>query len=180
MKQLLFILVISIIYAACTSNQASTKNASDSTSVAAEEPAITMPYTASYSSKFTMGKQADALTVLNSYKAWETGDMNALSGTFGDSVYFNFSDGSTFAGTHDSAMAMARKYRDSLSAVKIDMDVWLPMHCVDKNEDAVLVWYKEIDTYKNGKVDSLYYSDINGIKNGKINFVQSQVMKYKK
>ena len=60
------------------------------------------------------------------------------------------------------------------------MDVWLPVHSNDKNEDAVLVWYKEIDTYKSGKVDSAYYNDINGIKDGKINFVESMAMKYKK
>ena len=50
----------------------------------------------------------------------------------------------------------------------------------DKNEDAVLVWYKEIDTDKSGKIDSTYYGDINGLKNGKINFIESMAMKYKK
>ena len=180
MKKLLFILLISILYVSCSSNQSSTATTNDSTAASAKEAPLTMPYMASYSSDISVGKQSDALTVLNSYKAWETGDMAAFANAFSDSVNFNFSDGSKFTGTKDSMVKMASKYRDSIASIKIDMDVWLPVHSNDKNEDAVLIWYKEIDTYKNGKVDSLYYSDINGIKNGKINFVQSQVMKYKK
>ena len=76
----------------------------DSTSAAktsepASEPALTMPYKASYSSDISIGKQSNALTVLNSYKAWETGDMTALANTISDSVNFNFSDGTKFTGT---------------------------------------------------------------------------------
>jgi hypothetical protein len=127
-----------------------------------------------------IGKQADALTVLNSFKVWETNDMAAFANTLSDYVCFNFSDGSKFAGAKDSMMVLAKQYRDSLASEKLDIDVWLPFHSNDKNEDAVLVWYKEIDTYKNGKVDSSYYSNINGLKDGKINFIQTHVMKYKK
>ncbi|QEC68667.1 hypothetical protein FRZ67_15635 [Panacibacter ginsenosidivorans] len=180
MKKLLFILLISILYVACTGNQSSSKTTNDSTSASVKEALLTMPYKASYSSDISVGKQSDALTVLNSYKAWETGDMIAFANTFSDSVYLNFSDGSKLTGTKDSMMKMASKYRDSIASVKIDMDVWLPVHSNDKNEDAVLVWYKEIDTYKSGKIDSIYYNDINGIKDGKINFVESMAMKYKK
>ncbi|MEP6846307.1 MAG: hypothetical protein ABI861_09905 [Panacibacter sp.] len=51
------------------------------------------------------------------------------------------------------------------------MDVWIPAHSNDRNEDAVLVWYKKTDTFKGGKVDAVYYSNINGLKDGKINYV---------
>jgi len=180
MKKLLFIIIISMIYVACSSNPSPGTSSGDSAIAKTAEPAITMPYNASYSSDISIGKQSNALTVLNSYKAWETGDMAAFANTLADSVSFNFSDGSKFAGTKDSLMKMASKYRDSIASIKIDMDVWIPVHSNDKNEDAVLVWYKEIDTYKGGKIDSSYYNDINGIKEGKINFIESMVMKYKK
>jgi hypothetical protein len=36
--------------------------------------------------------------------------------------------------------------RDSLSSVKITMDVWLKNHALKDNHDYVNVWYKEIDT----------------------------------
>jgi ketosteroid isomerase-like protein len=177
MKNLIFIVVVSAVYSACTGT---TTASNESNASSANTSTITYPYTASYSSKISIGKDSNSLLVLNSYKAWEAGDMNAFGNLIGDSLYMTFSDGTEFAGTHDSAIAMAKKYRDSLASIKIDMDVWEPVHSDDKNDDAVLTWYKEIDTYKNGKIDSTYYHDINGVKNGKITFISTMARKYKK
>ena len=138
MKKILFILIISVIYVACTGDQPAAKNTGDSTATAEAGTVVTMPYTPDYSSSFIAGKQADALTVLNSYKAWETGDMASMADTYADSVSFNFADGSSFIGTRDSAMAMAKKYREDFSSLKIDMDAWMPLHSTDKNQDWVL------------------------------------------
>jgi ketosteroid isomerase-like protein len=181
MKNLIFIIVVSAVYSACTGTTTASNESSDSTAKTATSGAssISFPYTANFSSKISIGKDSNSLVALNSYKAWEAGDMNALANTLSDSVEINFSDGSKFDGTRDSAIAIAIKYRDSLSSVKIDMDVWEPVHADDKNEDAVLAWYKETDTYKNGKVDSVYYHDINGIKNGKITFIETYMRKDK-
>jgi hypothetical protein len=181
MKNLIFIIVVSAVYSACTGTTTASKESSASNaSTSSGTSAISFPYTADFSSKISIGKDSNALLVLNSYKAWETGDMNAFGNAFGDSVYLNFSDGSEYALTHDSAIAMAKKFRDSLSSVKIDMDVWVPVRADDKSGgDAVLAWYKEIDTYKNGKMDSAYFHDINGIKDGKINFIETYKRKAK-
>ena len=179
MKNLIFIIVVSAVYSSCTGSTTASNESSAGTPASSD---ISYPYTASFSSKISRGKDSNALLVLNSYKAWENGDMAALANTFWDSLYMTFPDGTEIATTRDSAIAMAKKYRDSLSSVKIDMDVWMPVHADDKNEDgnAVLVWYKEIDTYKNGKIDSSYFHDINGIKDGKIDFLSSMARKYKK
>ena len=145
-----------------------------------DSSSVSFPYTAEYSSKFSIGKDSNSLMVLNNYKAWESGDMNALKNTLGDSINLYFPDGSKFSGTRDSAMTLASMYRDSLSKVEIKVDVWIPLHSEDKNEDWVCVWYKETDTHKNGKVDSAYYEDDNMLdKNGKIVFSAShkQVLK---
>lgn len=48
------------------------------------------------------------------------------------------------------------------------MEVWLKNHAVKDSSDYINVCYKEIDTYKTGKVDSADYEDDNGLKNGKI------------
>jgi hypothetical protein len=179
MKNLIFIVVVSSVVS-CTGTTTGSKESNTNTASTTNASSLSYPFNAHYSSKISIGKDSNSLLVLNSYKAWEMGDMNALANTLSDSVYFNFSDGTKFAGLRDSAVAMAKKYRDSLSSVKIDMDVWIPVHSDDRNEDAVLAWYKETDTYKNGKVDSVYFSDINGLKNGKIDFIQSHAMRYKK
>jgi len=174
MKKLIFILIVSIIYSACTSRTAGIQMENkDSSSVA-------LPYTAAYSSKFSVGKDSNSLMVLNNYKAWEDGDMNAFKNTLSDSFTIYFADGGKFSGTRDSAMILASAFRDSISKVELKIDAWVPLHSEDRNEDWVSVWYKEIDTYKNGKIDSAYYQDDNMLdKNGKIVFtaIHKQVLK---
>ena len=84
MKNLIFIVVVSVVYSACTGTTTAS-NESSSSSASTNASAISYPYTAGYSSKISIGKDSNALLVLNSYKAWETGDMTALGNTFGDS-----------------------------------------------------------------------------------------------
>ncbi len=139
---------------------------------------IALPYVASYSTTFTNDvPDSSLLLVLNSYKAWENGDIKALRSTMGDSMYVNGSDGFKFKGHTDSLMNAWLKARDSLSSVVITMDVWLKNHSVKDSRDYINVWYKEIDTYKSGKVDSSNYEDDNGLQNGKIIWYSSHKQK---
>ncbi|CAN5182141.1 hypothetical protein BH11BAC6_BH11BAC6_10290 [soil metagenome] len=166
MKKLIFILIVSAIYAACTDKPASE-------AATASASSVSLPYTATYT-KLSIGKDSNILAVLNNYKAWETGDMDAFKNTWGDSVTVYFSGGDKFHGSRDSVMYYASKYRDSLSKVEFKMDAFVPLHSDDKNEDWVMVWYTEIDTHKDGKVDSAYYQDDNMIdKDGKIVYTDS-------
>jgi hypothetical protein len=50
-------------------------------------------------------------------------------------------------------------------------------HSVDKNEDWVNIWYKEIDVYKIGRIDSIELQDDNLMRNGKIEKVYSHMRK---
>lgn len=167
MKKALFVLLLPFCILACTSS-----TPPDTTTAATRDslatPPVPLPYTAAYSSKFVPGKESDVLAVLNNYKAWETNDMKAFRSTIGDTVEFDFASGMKIRASGDSMTKMASKYRDSLSSIVITMDVWLANHSVDKNEDWVNVWYKEVDTYKTGKVDSTNYEDDNLVKDGKI------------
>lgn len=145
-------------------------NTKDETkATAATASTVTLPFVASYSTDFNNNvSDSELLTALNSYKYWEQGDMKALRTTLGDSMSAYMADGFKFKGLADSLMPVWGKYRDSLSSVKITMDVWLKNHSVKDSMNYINVWYKEIDTFKNGKVDSAYYEDDNGMKNGKI------------
>ena len=172
-KYILSFLVLSCCFVACNNkeeNKTSTATAST----------IKLPYEATYSTDFNNNvSDSDLLVVLNSYKYWETGDFKALRTTMGDSMNANMSDGFKFNGPTDSMMNTWMKYRDSLSSVVINMDVWLKNHSVKDSSDYINVWYKEIDTYKSGKVDSANYEDDNGLKNGKIIWYSShkQILK---
>jgi hypothetical protein len=171
MKKLISFLAIPVFFAACTSNTGSNSTTSPAVSSASS---ITLPYKAAYESKFSWGSDSNTLVALNSYKAWENGDMTGLRNTLGDSVRFDFTDGSIFTGAADSLVRIAEKNRDSLSKVEIKMDAWMSTHADDKNADWVSAWYTETDTYKNGKVDSAYYQDDNMLKNGKIVYIDSK------
>jgi len=152
-------------------NSSKTETASAGTDTTAKSTMTDLPYTASYSSNFTDDvSDADLKMVLTSYKDWADGNISNLANSMGDSVQVEFNNGDKFNGTKADLMKIWTKYRDSLSSVTIDMQVWKKMYEPNKKDAAIVTWYKEIDTYKTGKVDSGYYHDINGIKDGKLNF----------
>ena len=173
-KYFLIILVSAALFVACDNKDTKTKTDKSTTS------SIKLPYEASYSTDFTNDvPDSSLLLALNTYKYWEAGDMKGLRSTMGDSMYVNAADGMKFRGLTDSLMPVWTKLRDSISSVKITMDVWLKSHSVKDSIDYINTWYKEIDTYKSGKVDSANYEDDNGFKNGKIIWYSShkQILK---
>ncbi len=165
MKKYILLFVVTCFYVVACNPKSENKTTASATATSS----VVLPYTASYSTDFNNNvSDSELLTVLNSYKAWENGDMKALRATMNDSAYINSADGFQFKGLTDSLMNVWTKVRDSLSSVKITMDVWLKNHSVKDSSNYINVWYKEIDTYKNGKVDSANYEDDNGLKDGKI------------
>jgi ketosteroid isomerase-like protein len=179
MKKFSVIFLIPFFLIACTSSSSDTTATAGKDSVSTA-PAVPLPYTAVYSSNFVPGKPADVATVLNNYKAWQDNDMAALRATIGDSLELIFSTGFVVSGTGDSLVKDAKKFRDSLSKVDITVYAWTSNHSVDKNEDWVNVWYKEVDSHKTGKVDSAFYEDDNRLKDGKIVWSSSHEQKYAK
>ena len=170
-KYILSFLVLSCCIIACKSKE-------EDKTTPATTSSIKLPYEASYTTEFTNNvSDSDLLLVLNSYKYWENGDLKALRTTMGDSMAVNGATGFKFRGLTDSLMNTWMKSRDSLSSVVIKMDVWLKNHSVKDSIDFINVWYKEIDTYKTGKVDSANYEDDNGLKNGKIIWFSSHKQK---
>lgn len=164
-------MALSFYLIACNSKDENKTNTATASS-------IKLPYEAQYKTSFNNNvSDSDLLVALNSYKYWETNDMKGLRSTMGDSMYADMTDGKKFAGLSDSLITTWAKSRDSLSSVVITMDVWLKNHSIQDSADYINVWYKEIDTYKSGKVDSAKYEDDNAIKNGKIIWYSSHKQK---
>ena len=173
MKKYISIIFLIAVYAAACNTKSDTKATSTASS-------IKLPYEATYTTEFTNDvPDSSLLLALNSYKYWENNDMKGLRSTMGDSIYVNAADGLIFKGKADSMIKIWTGIRDSMTSVKITMDVWLKNHSVKDSTDYINTWYKEIDTYKSGRIDSAYYEDDNGFKNGKIIFYSShkQVLK---
>ncbi|HEY2728053.1 MAG TPA: hypothetical protein VGI61_12830 [Parafilimonas sp.] len=111
MKKLHYILFVASIFG-CSNNPSSSV-------IQPADTLIGLPYNAQYSSDFTIGSQANVLTVLNGYKAWETGDINALKNTLGDSMTAVFDDGTLFSAGRDSAASFLQNARNAISSIQI-------------------------------------------------------------
>lgn len=162
---------IALMLASCNNEAGESTQARDTTVAAV---AADLPYTATYSSNFSTDvSDADLKMVLDSYKDWADGDIAGLESSLADSVSYDANSGMSRRLSKADLGRMWAKSRDSLSSVSIEMYAWQKMYAVDKKEANVVTWYKEIDTYKDGRVDSATYHDINGIKNGKIEWYSS-------
>ncbi len=172
MKKLYYLFIpmaIGMAFASCKS---------DTKATAAKTDSVPLIYKATYSSSFAISDSAkDEANVLQSYKDWEDNKLTNAPAYFADTVAMDFPSGKKFKMRRDSMVVHFQKYRDSLSSSKITMVSIINLHSTDKNENWVTVWYKQIDTYKTGKVDSAFYNDVNHIKNGKIDYVTSFMQK---
>lgn len=170
MKKLISFCSLSLFLMACNSGETKTETpvAATADSVTTQ-PAVDLPFKATYSSSWSDNvSDADLKLVLNTYKAWSENNMTSLQNALADTVEIDMSSGDHFKKTGAEIAKMWSTYRDSLSAVNIDMIAWRKMYSTDKDDAYIVTWYDETDTYKNGKADSAAYHDINLIKNGKI------------
>jgi hypothetical protein len=168
MRKILLIPGFFVVLLSC--NSEGTKTASDT--MATDSPTkanLNLPFEPLYSGSFTDDvSDADLAMVIGTYKDWQDGNSSGLEAILADSVDYDASNGFSKKLPKADLIGMWKTYRDSLSSVKIDMYAWRKMYAADKKEGHIVTWYKEIDTYKDGRVDSATYHDINGVKDGKM------------
>ena len=169
MKRIPLILVAFAVLMACNNE----KKNDDKTSETKEEKKMTdnisYPYKAGYSSDFSVGDANHSKLVLDLYKMWEDNKLDDMKTVLADSVSIDFPDGNKFSkNTSDSMIKMAKQVRSTYSSVKVQFDGWMPVHSNDMKEDYVLVWSREYNTDKSGKIDSSRGHAYFQIKNNKI------------
>ncbi|MES2849965.1 MAG: hypothetical protein V4685_12975 [Bacteroidota bacterium] len=170
MRKLLFISCVALL-AACN-NAGTTETKTDSTATAevkAEKKALPeMPYTlAKPWSNWQPGDLQHAVTVMNSLKAWENGDIPKSMEAFGDSIEINF-DNWVGKFSKDSLAKQFAAYRGTLASVTIKMEDWESVIAEDKSREFVTLWYKQITTDKKGKTDSIGCVNDARVVNGKV------------
>lgn len=159
MRKALFVLSLSV-FAACNSGKdtkVESMSATDSTKMTNEN--ISLPYTASYSSKFEMGDMKNVQTILELYKDWDNNNLDNSRNKFADSVTLVLSDGTVMKGPFDSINKETKPFRNSLGTVTSSVHAILPVKSVDKNEDWVLAWFTEHRTDAKGKQDSVEFQE---------------------
>jgi ketosteroid isomerase-like protein len=155
MNKLMLIAAATCFIMSC--NNEGTKSSGDEkmdTTAAAASTTVDYPYKADYTIDFKMGDANNSKLVLDFFKLWETGNIDAMRPMMTDSVWIDFSDGSKVHATADSVIKMAKQFRSTMSKIETKIDTWMPVHANDKNEDWVLVWARDYVTDNKGKLDS--------------------------
>ena len=153
------ILVASFIIClvACNSNKEEVKGvtATDTSTNAS----VSYPYNITYSSKFEMADPKYGQTILQLWKDWDNGTLANSKENFADSVEMHFADGSMMHSVRDSVIATGQQYRDQFTSAVSEVNAVTALRSTDKDENWALVWGKEVDTDKKGKVDSFYLQE---------------------
>jgi hypothetical protein len=133
-----------------------------------------MPYTANYSSNFSIGKSANAKMILQLYKDFEKADWSKDS-WFDDTLFVILPDGTTLQGK-DAALAEFRKEREGLSSAEFTFDAIIPLESVDRNENWVALWGSLKGSAKDSGESAMLLNDFQSIwrisKDGKVNFIR--------
>lgn len=168
MKKLSLLLCLVTFFASCNGVKTG-ESGTNADSTSTKNAPADLPYTATYTSSWSDNvSDADLRMVLMTYKDWSSGNMKGLGAAMGDSVEYAMNSGKVSKLTNPQLMEMWTASRDSLKSVVIEMQAWDKMYSTDRKDGYIVTWYKEIDTYKDGRVDSASYHDINQIKDGRI------------
>ena len=153
MRKLFIILAGIVAFWACNNEKKK-----DETSVMKEDKqattAVSYPYTARYSSQFSLGKDEDAQHLLAVWKTWDNNKLDDAKSYFADTVEMFLADNTHFRVPVDSFLNVGKSMRNNYPELNTEVDAWLPLHSTDKNEDWVAIWGVEKRKDKMGKVDS--------------------------
>lgn len=94
------------------------------------------------------------MVVQGSWKDWEMNTQNNMRSWVADTVLALQSDNSIVKGV-DSLQARWQRGRSDYSNVIDTIDAVFPVYSTDKKENWVLIWAREINTDKTGKVDTV-------------------------
>jgi hypothetical protein len=155
MKKILTV-VVSAFLASCGSNTSTPPT--DAAKVIPDSPAtvktIQSPYHIDYSSKFTIDDPKNAESLLAIWKAYDNGDLSVSKELFADTIEAYLSNGAVMRASRDSMLAGIQAVRNSFKTAVDRVSAITAVKSADRNEHWVLIWGTEIDTYKNGKIDS--------------------------
>jgi hypothetical protein len=169
MKKILLMACAAVFVISCNNeDKKEEKPAEATTSADAKTPALDYPYTLDKPYQgWQPGDQQHAVNALKGLKAYETGDVAGCVTYFGDSVELRFDNWEAKL-SNDSLKKSFTAQRAGFSSVVIKMSDWESVISADKKEEWVTMWYKEIQTTLDGKVDSMAVVDDCKIMNGKI------------
>jgi len=175
MKKLLFIGGLVTLAIGCNNNTESKKD--DSMVMASSSEKIDYAYMPAdhQPDNWDRGDQKNVALVLNSLKAWADGKIDESLNYFADSVAVAW-DGFDGKVSKDTL----RQWFKYDGTMQIRMEDYESVTSKDKKDNWVSLWYTQIATDKNGKVDSVFNMDDLKIDNGKIVVLDQKTRKFPK
>jgi hypothetical protein len=167
MKKSLVFIAFPLLLAACTANPDTT-----APTAATQQPAkdtLTYPYKAIYSSDISSpGNPVYAQKVLQVWKSFETGNIQAMRPYFADTVTYDDASGMRFHGPAEKLLEFAAADIQNLDSMRFDIFEWRSSHTNDRNEDWVNIWSTERRYPKNGKADTIMMQENWKVQNGRV------------
>lgn len=176
MKRVFFCLGLAALMAGCNTGTESTNAPADETTSAESIDYAYMPENHP-PDNWDRGDMHNAALVLKSLKAFETGNIDECVSYFADSVHW-LGDSMDVKVSNAQMRDMLNGYRSQLSSVRIDMNDYESVISKDKKDQWVGLWYKQVNTHKDGSVDSTYHMDDLKIENGKIAVLDEKTRRY--
>lgn len=180
MKKLSILAVMAVLIFACKQNSEPTEAAKTPETKPAEAvaEAIIYPYKpATPYRDWEIGSQKNTVLAMNGLKAFENGDIAGTISYFADSCQMVF-DGYDSKLDKKGLEKFFSEERGRYSSMKVVMQDWESVISKDKTAEYVTLWYKQINTMKNGKVDSV--NVVNDLKfaNGKVVILDEKTQKF--
>ncbi len=142
----------------------SCKNAEEKKEVTAD---VTYPYSLEKPDNWYIGSKENTLIAMSALKAFEDNKVEDCLSYFADTVRWraDFID-ETFS--KDSLRSAMINLRNSFQAIQIVMNDFESVISKDKKDEWVTLWFTQINTYKNGNIDSMAMINDVKVSNGKI------------
>lgn len=178
MKKILLLLLPATMLLACNNEPSTTETSkSDSTSTTTSEN-VSLPYTVERTPDWERGDNANVAVAMNTLKAFEVNDMNAIQQYLADTVEF-YADNFIFKGSKDTLSKLMGEWRSGMDSLSINMQDYESVKSKGRGEEWVGLWYTEVNTIK-GKTDSMMVMDDIRIVNGKVVVIDSKMRRISK
>ncbi len=178
MKKFLFLLITATIFLACN-NDATNNTESVSGDTANNNQQVNLPYTVEKTPDWERGDANNVAIAMNTLRAFEVNDLNALQQYLADTVEFYY-DNMSFKGSRDSLIKFFTGFRNSINSMNVKMHDYESVKSKNRNEEWVGLWYTETVTDKKGKTDSSMVMDDIKIVNGKVAIIDSKMRRLAK
>lgn len=160
-KKLTTIFAVTLLFAACQSKDAKTTDS-------AMADTTKYPYTPKKVHNWEMNPDSkNMVAAMSALKGFANLDTTAVKPFIGDSIWLVV-DQYEFKGTKSQFLGVAKHEMDRFNHIEIDMEDMESVISKDKSEEWVSLWYKQISTMKDGKVDTVNCFNDFKLKDGKV------------